>query len=199
MTLQLPAGRWSPPHGKSSSLPPSRALPEARRRGPCGHQLAHERTRPPGSARPPRASSRARTRGGFLSPHPVSARPPHPTPHPAAQAPPPRPGCGARATGSHFKAELEVTGERSASAVRSRLSALAAAEWPECRSRRPQPATPRESSLPSAPTHPCADAARAPAAPRLGSWARFSRAARSGTGLQGSSEEPVRDPGGAGG
>lgn len=139
-----------------------------------------ERTRPLEGARgrgnPRRACSRARAhagRGGAPSRHPVSARPRSPAP---ARAPPPRPGCGEQATGSHFKAELEVTGEQAGSGAPSPLPALAAAEWLGRRSPRPQPATLRNPSLPSAPT-PVRTLSAKSVAPQLGSRGRRSQGA----------------------
>lgn len=103
---------------------------------------------PAAAARTARASSsgraRARARGrvsfpALTAPGPLTP----PTPCRAGSASTTGPGCCEPATGSHFKAELEVTGERAGSGVQSRLSALAAAEWPGRLSRRLQPATPR--------------------------------------------------------
>lgn len=85
-----------------------------------------------------------------------------------ALAPPPRPGsapatgCREEATGSHFKAELGVTGERAGLGLQPRLSALAVAGWPRRCSPRPRPATPRRrvTSAPAPRTPPRADRAR---------------------------------------
>lgn len=172
--------------------------------GPCRPSKGHAPSREhAAAARTPRASSRERARahahaGGPPSRHSLSARPPHPTHTPSPRLRLHDRGCCEPATGSHFKAELEVTGERAGSGVQSRLSALAAAEWPVRRSRRLQPATPRPSSLPCAPT---SRRGRCPGASalRLGSCGRFSQAAGSGKGLRVSSAEPIRDPSGDGG